>query len=97
MKIPPAHNGRLPLVAVSLLASPVLGGYLIAFSEPLTFPWTGGARSVVWLRTTDSDDEETLDFRVGFGAFAGSDFAEQVEAVGDELKREFQEASVSFQ
>lgn len=53
---------------------------------------TVGARSVVWWRTTDSDDEETPDFRAGFGAFAGSDFAEQVEAVGEELERDFQES-----
>lgn len=52
---------------------------------------TVGARSVVWWRTTDSD-EETPDFRTGFGAFASSDFAEQVEAVGDELDRDFQES-----
>lgn len=53
---------------------------------------TVGARSVVWWRTTDSDDEGTPDFRTGFGAFAGSDFAEQVDAVGDELERDFQES-----
>lgn len=53
---------------------------------------TVGARSVVWWRTTDEDDEETPNFRSGFGAFAGSDFAEQVEAVGDELDRDFQES-----
>ncbi|KYH23864.1 hypothetical protein HAPAU_39430 [Halalkalicoccus paucihalophilus] len=53
---------------------------------------TVGARSVVWWRTTDSNDEATPDFRAGYGAFAGSDFAEQVEAVSDELDRDFQES-----
>ena len=53
---------------------------------------TVGARSVVWWRTIDSDDEETPDFRAGFGAFAGSDLAEQVEAASDELDRDFQES-----
>lgn len=52
---------------------------------------TVGARSVVWWRTTDSNDEETPDFCAGFGAFADSDFVEQVEAVSDELDRDFQD------
>lgn len=54
---------------------------------------TVGARSVVWWPANSSDDgEKTPDFRSGFGALAGTDFADQVEAVGDELDRDFRES-----
>lgn len=51
---------------------------------------TVGARSVVWWRSSNGNaDEDIPDFRSGFGALAGGDFAEQVDAVGDELDRDF--------
>ncbi|WP_336345914.1 hypothetical protein [Halalkalicoccus ordinarius] len=53
---------------------------------------TVGARSVVWWLSRDDTSDDTTDFRSGFGALAGSDFAEQVEAVGDDLNRDFRES-----
>lgn len=54
---------------------------------------TVGARSVVWwLTRDDATSDEMPDFRSGFGALAGSDFAEQVQAVGDDLEQDFRES-----
>lgn len=53
-----------------------------------------GARARVWWlpMTDDSEGEDQPDFRSGFGALAGSDFADQVAAVDDELDQDFQES-----
>ncbi|MFC7225559.1 hypothetical protein ACFQKF_21085 [Halalkalicoccus sp. GCM10025322] len=53
---------------------------------------TVGARSVVWWLSRDDTSDDTPDFRSGFGALTGSDFAEQVEAVGDDLDQDFRES-----
>lgn len=52
-----------------------------------------GARGRVWwVPIVDSDNEHTPDFRAGFGALAGSDFAEQVAAASDELDQDFRDS-----
>lgn len=52
-----------------------------------------GARARVWwIPLTDEGDEDGPDFRAGFGALAGSDFAERVEAAREEFDRDFRES-----
>ncbi|UHQ98659.1 helix-turn-helix domain-containing protein (plasmid) [Natrinema zhouii] len=51
-----------------------------------------GGRAVVWWPSSDKDAEDTPDFEAGYGALAGSNFADEVEAVGDELDRDFRES-----
>lgn len=54
---------------------------------------TVGARSVVWWRSNeDVNPGDTPDFQAGFGALAGSNFADQIEAVEDEFDRDFRES-----
>jgi predicted ArsR family transcriptional regulator len=52
----------------------------------------GAKGRVWWVPMIDTDEEETPDFRAGFGALAGSDFAEQVATASDEFDRDFRES-----
>lgn len=52
----------------------------------------GAKGRVWWVPMVDTDKENIPDFRAGFGALAGSDFAEQVAAASDELDRDFRES-----
>ncbi|MFC6764986.1 helix-turn-helix domain-containing protein [Natrinema soli] len=51
-----------------------------------------GSRAVVWWVSSNDERSDTPDFRAGYGALAGSNFADEVEAVGDELDRDFRES-----
>jgi DNA-binding Lrp family transcriptional regulator len=51
-----------------------------------------GGRAVVWWADEVEDVTDTPDFRSGFGALVGTDFADHVAAVGDELDRDFRES-----
>lgn len=46
----------------------------------------------MWWLSSNDESEDTPDFRAGYGALTGSNFADEVEAVGDELDRDFRES-----
>lgn len=50
-----------------------------------------GGRSRVWWRAHDAETAAEPDFRSGFGAFEGTDLADRVDEVSDELDRDFRE------
>jgi predicted ArsR family transcriptional regulator len=51
-----------------------------------------GGRAVVWWISSDEEEDDAPDFRAGYGAFAGTDFADAVDEVRDELDRDFRES-----
>lgn len=50
-----------------------------------------GGRSRVWWRSDGDTPDSTPDFRSGFGAFKGTDLADHVDDVSEELDRGFRE------
>ncbi|MFU8869699.1 hypothetical protein [Natronococcus sp.] len=51
-----------------------------------------GGRAVVWWVSSDETEDDTPDFRAGYGVLAETDFADAVDEVSDELDRDFRES-----